>query len=532
MPDTTPFRQHYLSRLHQNTDSGSSSWAARAPTLGFATKPGLATALISSVILFSAPIHADVWVLEPSISLDQRFDDNYYLYPSVDGGLTATRAVGELGLSRESRTAVLKGLVRVDGLLTTSNENGNEGLESNQIVGFNAKFRTARSRYGVGATFKQDTPSRDIAADLSDTESLASDTGVNASQASNVARREIVLNPNFQYDLTRRLVFDTGATLTLVEHDLAAPQDVIYNQYLAIFPRNEDGSYDGAPKPYNEVTLDDVGSVFTPSGELDNFDESEVEMGFRYKYSPITTLSFKAGYSQFNAKVEPHPSIIVPFDQKIPDEDVPEIRRDPRRDAISTTATFKLGFERSLSPTLLLGVSGGVYTNTTDQSNTIDFDGIDPSIFSQDFLDSLETESDGWLASVSLTHNTSVTRYVGKFLVDVEPSSSGAQVETNELTGEMFRVLSPRLNFSLRGRAYEPDRLGAKQDDRFARRFISLEPKIEWKYARNWTVSAAYRYRRQKAQVDPVAAESNALLLALKYTPPSEIRDRAKANGL
>jgi hypothetical protein len=45
-------------------------------------------------------------------------------------------------------------------------------------------------------------------------------------------------------------------------------------------------------------------------------------------------------------------------------------------------------------------------------------------------------------------------------------------------------------------------------------------------------VGAAYRYRRQKAQIDPVSAESNAILLSLKYTPPSEIRDAAQANGL
>jgi hypothetical protein len=121
---------------------------------------------------------------------------------------------------------------------------------------------------------------------------------------------------------------------------------------------------------------------------------------------------------------------------------------------------------------------------------------------------------------------------VGKFSVDVQPSSSGSQVETQELTGDIFRIINPRLNFSLRARAYEPDRLGANEEDRFARRFISIEPKIDWKYARNWTVSAAYRYRRQKARIDPVPAESNAILLSLKYTPPSKIRDAATANGL
>jgi len=45
-------------------------------------------------------------------------------------------------------------------------------------------------------------------------------------------------------------------------------------------------------------------------------------------------------------------------------------------------------------------------------------------------------------------------------------------------------------------------------------------------------VSAAYRYRRQRARTEDVSAESNAILLAIKYTPASEIRDAEQANRL
>ncbi len=476
--------------------------------------------------LLSAPVQANIWLFEPSVTLDQRFDDNYYLLPDVSGSLSATRVVGELGLSRQSEAASLKGLVRIDGLLTSSDSNGDEGLDSNQLLGFEAKLRSSRSRYGVRTTFKQDTPSRDIAADLSDAENLASDTGLNLSQASNVARREIIIKPTYEYDVSRRLIFDTNATITLVEHDLPDPQDAIYQRYLNTFPRTPEGNFDGVPLSFNEVTLDDVG-VFTPNGELDDFQEGEIKIGFRYKYTPITTLSLSAGYSRFTSEVEP--TVNVPFEQKIPDSQVPEIRRDPRRDSISTTSTLTLGYERSLSPTLKLGITGGIYNNTSDKTDTVNFDGV---TVSPEELAALDTQSNGWLGSISLTRDAGLTRYVGKFSVDVEPSSSGSQVESQELTGDMYRILSSRLNFSLRARAFEPDRLGARRDDRFARRFISFEPKLEWKYTRNWTVSGAYRYRRQKARIDPVASESNAILLSLKYTPPSKIRDAARANGL
>ncbi len=486
--------------------------------------------------LVSLPATADVWVFEPSISLDQRFDDNYYLIPAGDGSLNATRAVGELGLSRESQSTSYRGLVRVDALLTTTNDNGDEGLDSNQIAAAEAVHRTARSRYGILATFTQDTPSRDIAADLSDVDNLISDTGLDLTQSSNnVARREIVIEPSYEYNLTRRLTFDTQATLTAVDHDLPDPLDAVYQRYIDTFPRLADGSFDGTPVSYDDATLDILGEgvVFSPSGEPDDYQEIEVDMGFRYKYTPITTLTTSVSYSRYTAEVEPDSRANVDG-SLIPDPDYRFIVRKPRRDSISTTATFKIGFERSLTPTLLLGVDGGVYTNTSDLTDTLRStdvrEGEEP--IPQDLIDELKTDSDGWLASISLSYDAGVTRYVGKFAVDVEPSGSGTQVETHELTGTLSHIISPRLNFGLRARAYEPDRLGAISEDRFARRFISFEPKIEWKAARNWTVSAAYRYRRQKAQIDPIAAESNAVLLALKYTPPSEVRDAANASGL
>lgn len=489
--------------------------------------------VLAGLAALAVPATANVWVFEPSITLDQRFDDNYYLIPAGDGALSATRAVGELGLSRESQTMIFKGLARVDALLTTTNDNGDEGLDSNQLVAFEAKRQLARTRFGVRVGFKQDTPSRDIAADLSDPDNLATDTGLNVTQASNVARREVTLNPSYEFDITRRLVFDTKAAFTFVEHDLPDPQDAIYRFYIDTFPRTPDGNFDGVPKAYSEVTLDDVGGVFTPSGELDDFQEAEVEVGFRFKYTPITTLSFTAGFSQFNADVEPDPAAYIPFEDLQPDPGVRQIVRKPRRDSVSTTTTFKLGYERLLTPTLKLGVTGGVYVNTSDKSDTLKVTDVFPGQqIPQEKIDALTSESDGWLAAITLTRDAGLTRYVGRFSVDVEPSSSGAQVESQELTGDVFRVINPRLNVSLRARAFEPDRLGANREDRFARRFISIEPKVEWKYARNWTVAAAYRYRRQKARIDPVSAESNAILLSLTYTPPSEIRDAQNAQGL
>jgi len=497
---------------------------------------------VASCVLFATTVDADIWVFEPSITLDQRVDDNYFLEPSGNGSLSATRAVGELGLSRESEVAVIKGLIRVDGLLTTQSDAGEEGLESNQLIAFDTKIRSARSNYGVYVGFKQDTPSRNIVADLSDPNSAASDTGLNnPAQSSNVARQEITIKPSFNYNISRRLEFNSAATLKFVEHELPSAQETIYQRYYSQLDRDIDGNIIEPILAFNDVTFDDLLSeadpfgVFSPVGELDDFQDREIKLGLRYKFSPISTIFVSTGFSTFNAEVEVDGFAFLEDQDFSPDPDEPRIRRKPRRDSISTTTSVDFGVDHSLSPTLLISASAGVYTNTTDRSDTLRDDDINENNIGNipaGYRESLKSDNAGWLASLSFAYDAGLTRYSGRFAVDVQPSSSGTHVETQELIGDYYRIISPRLNVSVRARAFEPDRLGAREEDRFARRFISFEPKVEWKYARNWTVSAAYRYRRQKARVDPISAESNAILLSLKYTPPSEIRDVANANGL
>jgi len=495
------------------------------------TRVALGAALY--LIAFGEPLIADVWVFEPSLTLDQRFDDNYFLIPAEEGtALSATRLLGELGLNRESENYAIRGVASIDGLLTTNTDVGDEDLDSNQIVSIDASRRSPRSRYGVKLRFKNDTPSRDIAADVSDVSAIAQDTGLVETQSlsSNVARQEIAIEPRYQYNMTRRLEFDLDSSFTDVQHDLPSAQDAIFQRYLDTLPRDDvDGSFLEEPLPFDEVTIENVG-VFSPTGELDDYQEANLNLGLRYDLNPISTLTGTVGYSYFVSQVLLAPEVFLNEFQVIPDPEERQIVRRPRRDQISTTTTFTLGYERFLTPILQFTIDGGVYTNTTDNSDT--FRAGD--VLAEGAIAPVvgKSESDGWLASTSLSYDAGLTRYSARFAVDVLPSSAGSQVETNELTGEMLRTLSPRLKFSLRGRAYEPDRLGANVTDRFARRFISFEPRIQWQYTRNWTFAAAYRYRRQRARVDPVSAESNAILLAIKYTPPSKVRDAAQASGL
>ena len=152
--------------------------------------------------LTATAAHADVWVFEPAIAIDQRFDDNYRIRPqrsssvNPDTGevvvdvehqakepVNATRIVGSLGLSKESANTVIKGIARVDGLLTESKtESVSDGLSSNQLLFLDYTFNDVRTTYGIGLDFTQDSPSRDISADITDEGVTASDTGASTTQ--------------------------------------------------------------------------------------------------------------------------------------------------------------------------------------------------------------------------------------------------------------------------------------------------------------------------------------------------------------
>ena len=339
---------------------------------------------------------------------------------------------------------------------------------------------------------------------------------------------------------------------------LAVLREALYTRYLSLYnaqaarlndddPSNDPPpdrrlptAADGGPLPIGEVDNDTVG-VFTPDGELDDYQEARLDLGYRYKLSPISTFSAIASQSYYVADLVPDRAINVPFDQLVREGQL-DIYRDPRgRDSVSTTTSFRLGYERKLTPTFTAGVQAGLYYNVTDDSDTfrpedrenyVPQQGVAPDgqvrfLTAEEYAETLETEEDGWLANVTLSRDTSVSRYSLRFGVDVQPSSIGSQVEAQELVADYRRALGPLLDVSVRARAYEPDRLGANPEDEFARRFISFEPRLVWRFTRAWTTSVAYRYRRQKSRALTEPGESNALLFSLTYTPPSAVRDAA-----
>ena len=141
--------------------------------------------------------------------------------------------------------------------------------------------------------------------------------------------------------------------------------------------------------------------------------------------------------------------------------------------------------------------------------------------------------NDGFTAAISAEKRGIRNKFSGRFGVDVFPSDVGDVVESLELIADYQRELGKLTLFNFRLRAFEPDAISDTTDaDAFARRFLSIEPKIVWNFRREWSAAASYRYRRQKSQVDTQSGDSNALLFSIKYTRPSAIADARREGGL
>lgn len=462
-------------------------------------------------MLLSARLSADVWVFEPSVGLDQRIDDNFDLDPFRETAVAATRAVASAKVSRESQRYRFLGQARVDGLLQV-NEDESDELNSNQILFFDTQFLQPRSSWGLEFTFRRDTPSRDISADITDLSQTAADTGAIVTQDQNVDRERIVIKPSYRYNLSRRTELNFAFTYTDVEHGLPSVQDAIDRQVQGILAN------ENTPQALRDTLLsldrpadiNDIGR-FTVSGELDDFTENLFEFGVRHLWSRRDTISATLSFSGFEALSELQG---VEEPDRIPDSRQENILRNPRAPTTVDTSRIIFGYQRQFSPTFTGGIQFGYFTADSDTFG--------------------ETQTnDGYTTQLSAARLRGLDRFSARFGVEVFPSDVGDVVESLELVGDYQRELSRLTTFNLRVRAFEPDAVNDANDaDRFARRFFSLEPKIVWRFTRAWTAAASYRYRRQKSQTDPQSGDSNALLLSIKYTPPSALRDARREGGL
>lgn len=179
----------------------------------------------------------------------------------------------------------------------------------------------------------------------------------------------------------------------------------------------------------------------------------------------------------------------------------------------SQTNTAQLGISHDFTETLKGNLSGGP-RKTTSETRICGF-----------LCLARVTEADTSYGSVfkgSLESRLELTRTTIGLSRSIDPSGSGSEVQTNNLSLTIDRQITPeRLSARFVADGYKFEALGATSSS-IDRNYYRLEPGLRWRWTRDITLDASYRYSRQRylsASATEVAS-ANAVFVTFSYTIP------------
>jgi hypothetical protein len=226
---------------------------------------------------------------------------------------------------------------------------------------------------------------------------------------------------------------------------------------------------------YTNVSYEDVQLI-----PLYNYRVATLDMNGTYLWSERTQLFARLSYQYYDAD-----------------------KVDTRSNSIGLMVGGAYALSESMSLTALAGV------RVTSQST--------PTLFGS----SGDQTSIGPLVDLKLEKRFEV----GKLSLDVSqtllPSSTGELLNTTAGAVALDYPITPRWSFDLNANAYinRYPGGGANINDR---NYFDVSPKLTRKLSEWWQLDLAYRFRYQKYQGSANQAVSNAVLLTLRYTWPTE----------
>ncbi|MEM6987938.1 MAG: hypothetical protein AAF499_15540 [Pseudomonadota bacterium] len=138
---------------------------------------------------------------------------------------------------------------------------------------------------------------------------------------------------------------------------------------------------------------------------------------------------------------------------------------------------------------------------------------------STDFESSTETgNEDSVLAQVGTSRTTGRTRYTGRLGRNLFPSGSGDVVLADELIFNVVHQYSELVTLTWRNKLFQNRAL--RDNDNADRRFLKLEPSVNWRFRRWWVLDAGLQYRREKRDNIASPGVSNAVFVGVSYSRP------------
>lgn len=164
-----------------------------------------------------------------------------------------------------------------------------------------------------------------------------------------------------------------------------------------------------------------------------------------------------------------------------------------------TTQLIGLGFKHRFSETADIGFRVA-YRNT-------DFDS-----------DTQSGSDDGFLAELNTSRTTGRTRYVGRVGRTLFPSGSGDVVLADELIINVVHQYTELVTLTWRNQLFQ--NRAVRDNDNADRRYLQLEPSVNWRFRQWWVLDAGLQYRREKRDNVADPGVSTAAFVGISYSKP------------
>ena len=173
------------------------------------------TLLIGGLLFIPFAAQANTWVLEPSVSFDLGYDDNYKMDNVDPISVVVTKVTGELALRKLSQAHYFRGGILADAVAYEGDDDADPN--SNQVAYFSTTFNRPRSKLGANFRYRRDSLLREVVSE--ELIEVEPDSDASVEQSLDVTRQRIYLNPFFKYNYSRLTDFEVNYQLSAVAHD-------------------------------------------------------------------------------------------------------------------------------------------------------------------------------------------------------------------------------------------------------------------------------------------------------------------------
>jgi hypothetical protein len=258
-------------------------------------KPSKTTAragLIIDLVLLLSPLvaYGDAWQIEPSVSFQQGYNDNFRLTDGNEDKVYTSELVGAAKLSRLTETMDVDAIIRLD-LIKYFGDNEDLDNRNNQLAGFNIKKKGERIALDLKTLFKRDTVLRssELYVDPENIDIEPDQTVDNNIVDQDVRRIRTDIRPSISYEVTERS--GVGLQYRYFNTHYSDKQGADLDDFTT---NTVSGTFSTQVTEKDQLLALAEASRFDPDGG-ENTDNLELQGGLRHEFDETTNAGFTMG---------------------------------------------------------------------------------------------------------------------------------------------------------------------------------------------------------------------------------------------